>query len=91
MFCSYYRTKQKDTPIPDTAAKGVDMPHMNRPYKSSCRCHRYCRIPRKALPFPCAPIDRLPLMRRTALRALIISFLRCRFGKETGAGQYRPA
>ena len=77
MFCSYYRTKQKDTPIPDTAAKSVDMPHTNRPYKSSYRYRRYCHFPRISSSF--------------LLCAYIIAFLRCRFGKETGAGQYRPA
>ena len=67
---------KKDTPIPDTAAKGVDMPHTNRPYKSSYRYRRYCRFPRNSSSF--------------LLCASIIAFLRCRFGKETSAAQYPP-
>ncbi len=63
---------KKDTPIPDTAAKGVDMPHTNRPYKSSYRYRRYCHFPRISSSF--------------LLCAYIIAFLRCRFGKETSAG-----
>ena len=67
---------KKGTPIPDTAAKGVDMPHMNKPYKSGYRCHRYRRFPRISSSF---------------LRcAYIIAFLRCRFGKETSAAQSPP-
>ena len=58
------------------AAKGVDMPHMNRPYKSGYRYRRYCRFPRISSSF--------------LLCAYIIAFLRCRFGKETSAGQYPP-
>ena len=76
MFCSYYRTKQKDTPIPDTAAKGVDMPHTNKPYKSSYRYRRYCHFPRISFSF--------------SLCAYMIAFFRCRFGKETSAAQYPP-
>ena len=76
MFCSYYRTKQKDTPIPDTAAKGVDMPHTNRPYKSGYRYRRYCHFPRIPSSF--------------LLCAYIIAFFRCRFGKETSAVRYPP-
>ena len=76
MFCSYDHFMQKDTPIPDTAAKGVDMPHTNRPYKSDYRYRRYCHFPRISSSF--------------LLCAYIIAFLRCRFGKEMSAGQYPP-
>ena len=67
---------QKDTPIPDTAAKGVDMPHMNRPYKGGYRYRRCCRFPRTSSSF--------------LLCASIIAFFRCRFGKETSAAQSPP-
>ena len=76
MFCSYDHFMQKDTPIPDTAAKGVDMPHTNRPYKSSYRYRRYCHFPRISFSF--------------SLCAYMIAFSRCRFGKETSAAQYPP-
>ena len=75
---------QKDTSMPLTAAKGADMPHTDRPYKSSCQYRRYCHTPRNIPPFPCA-LHR-PL---AALRTSIITFMRCRFGKETDAEQYR--
>ena len=61
---------------PDTAAKGVDMPHTNKPYKSSYRYRRYCHFPRISSSF--------------LLCAYIIAFFRCRFGKETSAAQYPP-
>ena len=67
---------KKDPPIPDTAAKGVDMPHTNKPYKSSYRYRRYCHFPRISSSF--------------LLCAYIIAFFRCRFGKETSAAQYPP-
>ena len=77
MFCSYDHFMQKDTPIPDTAAKGVDMSHTNRPYKSGYRCRRYCRFPRISSSF--------------LFSVSIIAFSWCRFSKETDAVQYPPA
>mgnify|MGYP007003605543 CR=1 FL=1 len=57
-------------------SKGVDMPHTNRPYKSSYRYRRYCHFPRISFSF--------------SLCAYMIAFFRCRFGKETSAAQYPP-
>ena len=77
MFCSYDYFIQKNTSIPDIAAKGVDMSHTNRPYKSGCRYRRYCRFPRISSSF--------------LFSVSIIAFSWCRFSKETDAVQYPPA